>query len=240
LGREGESVWFAADLPPGVPPPEIVASVGEFRELRDLAPLLSAEEGALLCQARGLAHWHRKHRFCGVCGSPTRSAEAGHVRVCTEESCGESHFPRTDPAIIVLVTDGDRCLLGRQAVWPEGRYSTVAGFVEPGESLEEAVAREVAEETGVLVGRVEYHSSQPWPFPASLMLGFTAEAESTAITLDDELVDARWFSRSELAEEVERGALRLPGPISIAYRLIEDWFDREGSVRLGSLAGRAW
>lgn len=240
LGDRDGVPWFAADLPPGVEPPDAVAAAGAFRDLRESALLLSPEDAALLCQARGLAHWHKRHQFCGVCGSPTRSSDAGHVRVCTSQACGESHFPRTDPAIIVLVTSGDRCLLGRQPVWPEGRYSTIAGFVEPGESLEEAVAREVAEETGVTVGPVEYHSSQPWPFPASLMLGFTAQATEDTIQLDDELEDARWFTRAEILEAVKAGTLRLPGPISISFRLIEHWFDQEGEVRLADVEGGSW
>lgn len=240
LGQEGRTVWFGIDLPPEAPPPESVASLGVFRDLRELGPLLEPSQGSLLAHLRGLAFWHRRHLFCGTCGTETRSAEAGHLRVCTNTACGELHFPRTDPAIIALVTHGDRCLLGRQAVWPEGRYSTVAGFVEPGESLEEAVVREVGEETGVVVGRVEYHSSQPWPFPASLMLGFRAEARTDEIRLDDELADARWFSRQELAEAVRAGSLKLPGTVSIAYRLLEDWFDREGGPTLGSLANATW
>jgi NAD+ diphosphatase len=240
LGQERERAWLAVDLPAGAPPAEVLASAGEFRDLREFAALLPEREAALLGQARALAYWHRRHRFCGRCGGPTRSAEAGHLRVCTDAACGEQHFPRTDPAIIVLVTSGDRCLLGRQPVWPEGRYSVVAGFVEPGESLEQTVAREVEEETGVIVGRVCYHSSQPWPFPASLMLGFTAEAQEDAIRLGDELEDARWFSRDELRAALESGAVRLPGPISIAWRLIEHWYDSGGSDRLEAVARAAW
>src|SRR5262249_4560440 len=154
---------------------------------------------SLLAYARGLMHWHARHGFCGVCGSRTESASAGHVRKCTNPDCGASHFPRTDPAVIMLVHDGDKALLGRQKVWPQGMYSTLAGFVEPGESLEETVRREVYEETGIAVGEVVYHSSQPWPFPASLMIGFHAEARSRTINrVDSELEDAGWFSRAEL------------------------------------------
>ena len=180
-------------------------------------------DSALLAYAKGLAHWHARHRFCGVCGEGTEAKDAGHVRVCTGPDCATQHFPRTDPAVIMLVTDGDRCLLGHNKRFPERIYSTLAGFVEPGESLEEAVAREVLEETGVRVGRVQYHSSQPWPFPASIMLGFHAEAESEAITVQAaELVDARWFSRAEIANFEQLG-LRLPRPDSIARRLVEHW-----------------
>lgn len=240
LGREGHGACFAVDLPPEAAPAGLLAEAGEFRDLREMAPLLAPGDAGLLAQARGLAYWHRRHRFCGSCGSPARSAEAGHVRACTNEACGEHHFPRTDPAIIVLVTSGQRCLLGRQPTWPQGRYSTIAGFVEPGESLEDAVAREVEEEAGVVVGPVTYHSSQPWPFPASLMLGFTAEAVNDAIRLDDELEDARWFTRDELTAALQGGAVRLPTPISISYRLIEHWFDGTGTHRLETFPQAAW
>jgi NAD+ diphosphatase len=171
-------------------------------------------------------NWHRRHPRCSVCGEPTDAAEAGYVRICP--SCGATHHPRTDPVVIMLVTDGDRVLLGRQARWPPGRYSALAGFVEPGETLEEAVAREVREEAGVEVRDPHYVSSQPWPFPSSLMLGFTAEyAGGEAATRDDELEDVRWFSRSEL-EVIRAGrsdGLGLPPPIAIARRLIDGWLD---------------
>ncbi|MBI5443273.1 MAG: NAD(+) diphosphatase [Deltaproteobacteria bacterium] len=240
LGLEGESAWFAVELPADVPPPEEVLAWGEFRDLRELGPLLSPGEAGLLAQVRGLAHWHTRNRFCGDCGAPTESRHAGHVRACTNPACGKEHFPRTDPAIIVLVTFRGRCLLGRQPVWPPERYSTIAGFVEPGETLEEAVAREVEEETGVVVGAVRYHSSQPWPFPASLMLGFTAEALSDTIRLDDELEDARWFTRRQLRDAVAAGTVRLAPPISIAYRLIESWYDGTGKPRLSEIVGEGW
>jgi NAD+ diphosphatase len=157
---------------------------------------------------------------------------------CTNSACAIDHFPRLDPAIIVLVTDGDRALLGRQAAWPPGRYSTIAGFVEPGESLEDAVAREVQEETGVLVHDPEYHSSQPWPFPSSLMIGFTAHAAADAVPrADEELEDARWFSR----EQVASGFPGLPPPQSVSFRLIEDWYDRKSNVPLRATPGvKTW
>ena len=191
--------------------------------LREVAPLVAQEEGALLAYTNGIMSWHRRHLFCGQCGGATSVAQAGHVRECA--ACGATHFPRTDPAVIMLVTEGESCLLGRQPSWPKKVYSTIAGFVEPGESLEEAVAREVHEETGILVRDVRYHSSQPWPFPGSLMLGFTAVAETRDITLlnDDELEDARWFARKELKNEE---GVRLPSEISLARRLIEDWLER--------------
>jgi NAD+ diphosphatase len=183
---------------------------------------LPAEEAGLLAYARAMVHWREQHRYCGRCGTRTIAAQGGHVMQCPNPACALQLFPRLDPAVIVLVTDGDRALLGRQPAWPPGRYSTIAGFVEPGESLEDAVAREVGEETGVRVGEIEYHSSQPWPFPSSLMLGFTARARRTDIDLsDDELEDARWFTRAQLAA----GEIALPTTHSISFRLIEDWYD---------------
>jgi NAD+ diphosphatase len=195
----------------------------ELRELRPLAPMLAPDSAALLAYARALSLWKSRHRHCGMCGAPNLPARAGHVLRCSRAECGTESFPRLDPAIIVLVTDatGERALLGRQASWPAGRYSTLAGFVEPGESLEDAVIREVAEETGVLVADVEYESSQPWPFPSSLMLGFRAVARTHDITLrDGELEDARWFTRADLAA----GTPAIPPAGAISARLIDRWF----------------
>lgn len=195
----------------------------QFAELRPLAPMLPPESASLLAYARALSHWRLRHAFCGVCGSRNEPTRAGHVMRCTRAECGAETFPRLDPAIIVLVTDpsGERALLGRQAAWPPGRYSTIAGFVEPGESLEDAVVREVAEETGVDVGEVVYESSQPWPFPSSLMLGFRAVARTEEIGLrDGELEDARWFTRADIAA----GHPALPPAGAISARLIDGWF----------------
>ncbi len=191
------------------------------RGLRDLAPALGQADGGLLAQAVGLLNWHRRHRFCANCGAPTTAALAGHVRRC--QRCGAEHHPRTDPVVIMLVTDGDRALLGRQPTWPAGRYSALAGFVEPGESLEEAAAREVREESGVRVEDVRYRSSQPWPFPASLMLGFTARrAGGEPAVGDGELEDVRFFDRAELVA----GETLLPPPQAIARRLIDGWLEQ--------------
>jgi NAD+ diphosphatase len=204
-------------------PPAPLPEATELRELRPLAPLLPADAASLLAYARALVLWRSRHRFCGVCGAPNQPARAGHVMRCSRETCARETFPRLDPAIIVLVSDasGERALLGRQATWPAGRYSTIAGFVEPGESLEDAVVREVEEEAGVLVGDVEYVASQPWPFPSSLMLGFRAVARTEAISLrDGELEDARWFSRADVAA----GHPALPPTGSISSRLIDSWF----------------
>jgi NAD+ diphosphatase len=199
---------------------------GEFVNLHTIGSRLEPWEGALLAYARGILYWHSRNQYCGLCGSATASAEAGHLRVCASARCATHHFPRTDPAVIVLVTDGDRCLLGRKAEWEPGRYSTIAGFVEPGESLEDAVYREVWEETGVRVEEARYHSSQPWPFPSSLMIGFTATAASQKIQVDeDELESAEWFTRARIHAGVEAGTLLLSSDVSIARRLINDWLE---------------
>jgi NAD+ diphosphatase len=196
---------------------------GEFVELRSVGPLLSRDEGGILAYAKGITHWHARHLYCGACGSATEMREAGHVRVCLNGDCGSHHFPRTDPAVIMLVSQGDRVVLGRKSEWPEHMYSTLAGFVEPGESLEDTVAREVLEEVGIEVANPRYHSSQPWPFPASLMLGFYADAVTEDIVFDrDELEDARWFTRQELADG-GAGIKHRPRSDSIARRLIMDW-----------------
>jgi NAD+ diphosphatase len=208
----------------GIATPTITTTGPRFGDLRQFGARLARHEGALLALARAMAFWHSRHRFCGVCGAPTRSEEAGHVRRCTAAGCATMHFPRTDPAVIMLVTDGERALLGRNKNFLPGMYSTLAGFVEPGESLEEAVAREVREETAIDVAAVHYHSSQPWPFPANIMLGFYAEAASTAITVDyGELEDARWFERDWLLSHADDDNFRMPRHDSIARRLIEDW-----------------
>ena len=208
--------------------------VAQFLDLRSAATLLDPAEGALAAQAKAMIHWHRQQGFCGRCGSPTRSEEGGYARRCTRETCGQVHFPRVDPAIIVLVTRGARCLLGRQASWPQGRYSNIAGFVEPGESLETAVTREVFEETGIAIEGLRYHSSQPWPFPQSLMVGFMAEAATTEIHRHDgELEDARWFTRETIRDGLLKGELGLPSLYSISFHLIEDWFDQGDCGKLG-------
>jgi NAD+ diphosphatase len=216
LGQEHGVAHFAVLL-------DRSAAGDDWADLRAVGPLLDADEAGLLVHAVALAEWHRAHRFCPRCGERLEVAAAGHVLTC--EGCGRQHFPRTDPAVIMLVTDGDRALLGRQPSWREGRYSTLAGFVDPGESLEQAVAREVAEEVGVEVTDVRYFGNQPWPFPASLMVGFFATAVTTEIAVDgDEISHARWFTRDEMRREAEAGTLVLPGPISISRSLIETWY----------------
>jgi NAD+ diphosphatase len=225
LGVDGDGhAVFAADPGDAFP--------GERRGLRDLAPVLSQAEGGMVAHAVGLLNWHRRHRFCANCGAASEAREAGHVRVCP--ACGTQHHPRTDPVVIMLVTDGERALLGRQAQWPAGRYSALAGFVEPGESLEEAVAREVREEAGVRVDAVRYRSSQPWPFPSSLMLGFSARwAGGEPVVRDGELEDVGWFTRRAIVD----GDVLLPPPTAIARRLIDEWLgDDEAPAAAGGLA----
>lgn len=192
--------------------------------LRDVGATLPALDADLATAALALDAWHTRHPRCPRCGSPTTVAQAGWIRVCTVD--GSEHYPRTDPAIIVaVVDDADRILLGHAAAWPAGRFSTLAGFVEAGESAEHAVRREVLEETAVVLDRVEYRGSQPWPFPASLMLAYRAHATTTEVTVDGvEVTVARWFSRSELAAAVRSGQVLLPMGTSVAYALIADWF----------------
>ena len=228
LGIVEEQAHFAIDVGDLDLP---LDQMGEFVDLRQVGPLLFHRDGSLLAYARGMTYWHRRHKFCGACGAPTKAVKAGHERQCTNPQCKAQHFPRTDPAVIMLVTHGEQALLGRGRHFPAGMHSTLAGFVEPGESLEDAVAREVFEEVAVRVRDVRYHSSQPWPFPASIMLGYSAEAESTDFTVNpDELETARWVTRAELKEaQAQRSSTGffLPRKDSIARRLIEDWLDRE-------------
>ncbi len=235
LGEDDDKVTFAIGLPATDDIP--LAEVGQFRSLRWAAALLAERDCALLAYAKSMSLWHQRHRFCGTCGSPTTSASSGHVRVCSNAECGQPFFPHMGPAIIVLVTLGERCLLGRKAEWPENMYSTLAGFVEPAENLEAALIREVREEAGVEIASMRYFASQPWPFPNSLMLGFTAQAASEAIQIGEdeaqrELEDAHWFTREEILEGLTQGTFRLPLKLSISFHLIEDWFDAGG---LGSL-----
>ena len=196
---------------------------GEPTGLREVAGELPAQEAGLVAYAASLLSWHRRHRFCAHCGHATEPGDAGHERFCP--ACRTHHFPRTDPVVIVRVTDGERLLLGRQRRWPEGRYSLLAGYVEPGETLEDAVRREVREESQVDVHDVEYLASQPWPFPSSLMIGFHAAARGGEAHADgEELADVRWFERGELeAAAAGRGPFLLPPAYSIARRLIDAW-----------------
>jgi NAD+ diphosphatase len=202
------------------------ATHGRYLNLHRVGSLMGEPDASLLAYARAMVHWHGRHRFCGRCGNATQPRQAGHVRYCP--ACETQEFPRLDPAIIVLVEHGDRCLLGRQSFWDAGRYSAIAGFVEPGETLEAAVVREVLEESGVEIDRARYQSSQPWPFPSSIMLGFRGHARSDEISVGQELEDARWFSREQMRRRLVDGSLSLSPPLSIAFRLVEDWYDEGG------------
>jgi NAD+ diphosphatase len=223
LGLLDERAVFGIDISAADDPvPLMPDSLGKFVDLRAVGWGVAKPEAAILAHARGLLHWRSRHRFCGVCGAPCDSKSAGHVMQCT--ACEAQHFPRTDPAVIMLVTRGDRALLGHSQRFPRANmYSTLAGFVEPGETLEEAVRREVFEEAGIRCGTVHYHSSQPWPFPGNVMLGFYAEGLTEEITIDpEEMIDVRWFSRAEIRDHDQHGFV-LPRIDSIARRLIEDW-----------------
>lgn len=227
LGLDDETPWLAVDLSalPGDPErgPDLDGQ-GAFLPLRSIAAALPGPEAAMLAYAKGMLHWHSRHRHCGICGAPTGPESGGHLRRCSRDSCAAEHYPRTDPAIIVLVHDGDRCLLHRQPHWRPGMWSVLAGFVEPGESLEEATAREVLEEAGVTVDSITYLGSQPWPFPSSLMVGFTARYAGGALRVDHhELEDARWFTRAELQTGFDGENMRLPTPDSIARWMMDRW-----------------
>ena len=228
LGEQDGTTWFALVVDPEDAP----GAREEWVGLREVLPHLAgegADEAPLVLHAIGLAEWLLATRHCPRCGGRLEPQAAGHELRCPD--CGRVQFPRSDPAVIMLVTTGEpgsedeRCLLGHQASWPPGRYSTLAGFCEPGETLEDAVRREVAEETGVRVGEVTYFGNQPWPLPASLMLGFVGRAESTGIVVDEhEISEARWFTRAEIKAEAEAGTLLLPGGVSISRSLVEHWY----------------
>jgi len=236
LGSDGSSIYFALTIN-DKQRDELLEHYpdGEFRDLRLAAPGMIGPEAGILAYAKALHYWQHRHTFCGVCGYANRLLSGGHRMVCTNEECKRETFPRIDPAIIVLVTHDGACLLGRGAGWPKNRYSTLAGFVEPGESLEDAVVREVFEETGVQLKSMRYRSSQPWPFPAAAMAGFYAEAKTSEITTDDELEDARWFTPEDIRRELEANRLRLSPRLSIAFRLISDWYSEQTGESLITL-----
>ena len=210
---------------------------GGFIDLRRAGTGLPAFDSGLFAYARALTHWQTRTRWCGACGAALTLEWSGHRARCERAGCGIEHYPRTDPAIIVIVTWRDACLLGRQPSWPPGRWSTLAGFVEPGETLEDAVRREVREEAGVDVVDCDYHSSQPWPFPASLMLGFTARTDDPLIQVGAELAEARWFEVDEFVHGVQTREIALPPPVSVSYRLIEHWLRSAGGLELSALCG---
>ncbi len=225
LGRCGDEDLFVIDAT-GADEQKVLSSLGggfAFEDLRRAGPLSDKTRAAQMAYGRALMFWHSRHLYCGACGSKTESRDAGHVRRCVNPQCNLDHFPRTDPAVIMLVHDDEKCLLAHNNRLKPGMYSTLAGFVEPGETLEQAVRREVMEEAGVKVGEVTYAGSQPWPFPTSLMLGFYGRAESYEISLeDDELLDAQWFTHDDLRNFSSVGR-SLPSKDSIARNLIENW-----------------
>jgi NAD+ diphosphatase len=234
LGQLEGNAHFAIDISQlGDPQHELnLDETWRFEDARTAASQLSPAETGMLAQSRSQVDWHRRHQFCSVCGERTLQNRGGHVRQCP--ACKAEHFPRTDPVAIMVITDGDQCLLGqsRGRLARAGRYSALAGFIDQGESIEEAVRREVREEAGIEVGEVRYHSSQPWPFPSSLMIGCHGKALTTDIHKDDEeMTDVRWFSRDDvlLALKGENSSLRVPEPIAIAHHLIKAW--AEGDVR---------
>ena len=232
---QDETAYFAVDLGEQPMEEDALNALGlnrkqaRFIHLRSFDGSLSADERALLFYARALANWRSEQKFCNRCGSPTYPEEGGHVMACSNESCAVKHFPRSDPATITLVHDGNNCLLGRQPSWPEGVYSTLAGFVEAGESVEDSVRREVREESGIVVGDVRYFGSQPWPFPRSLMLGCFAQAVTREIVRGPELADVRWFDLTETREVLKLLSTRFPHLDTIARRLIRSWLEAKGA-----------
>lgn len=234
LGSDA-SDWFLLNTEDDVAERVARETGGDFLDLRSAGLALAESDAGLFAYARALTNWQRRMRHCSLCAAPLRFEAAGHRARCTNPECASEHFPHTDPAIIVIVTHGERCLLGRGAAWPERRYSTLAGFVEPGETLEDAVRREVFEEAGVRVGDCDYHSSQPWPFPASIMLGFTAEADDATIRVGAELADARWFGVDEFVAELKSRELVISPPLSVSYRLIEHWLRSTAGIELANI-----
>jgi NAD+ diphosphatase len=228
LGLRDGIAHFAADVSAIENPVEELGLEGaaSFAEARAVALSLPAGESAIFAQARSLLEWHATHGFCANCGEKTRSVQGGEIRFCAD--CQTEHFPRTNPVVIMIASLGERCLLGRQRGWPAGMYSPLAGFVDQGETIEEAVRREVMEEVGVRVGAVRYHASQPWPFPSSLMIGCMAEAESEEISLSGiELQDAQWFTRDQLRKVLSSAGsaegVSVPPPLSISHHLVKAW-----------------
>jgi len=228
LGTDGKRYFFAVSIN-DMQREDVLARHPEakFIDLRRASVDMDAKHAGVLAYAKALHYWQHRHSFCGACGSPNQLRSSGHRFVCSNEECARQSFPRIDPAIIVLITHGDACLLGRNPNWPPKRFSTLAGFVEPGESLEDAVVREVFEEARIRLTEIHYVSSQPWPFPASAMCGFYAEAESRDCQTSDELEELRWYNVEQLEAAVISGDVLLSPPVSIAFRLLADWYHKQ-------------
>ncbi|MDA0338571.1 MAG: NAD(+) diphosphatase [Proteobacteria bacterium] len=233
LGLENDEPHFAVDVSMLNDPEREgpFAGLGTFMDPLRAAAVLDREDMGILAQAKPLIDWHGRRGFCSVCGSPTQMKQSGAARHCINDDCKAQHFPRTDPVVIMLALSGDKCLLGRQAMFPPHMFSALAGFIEPGETLEDAVRREVSEEAGIRVSDVRYHSSQPWPFPMSLMIGCHCIATDESITVDkNELDDAQWFEKSLVREALEGkrpDVLWMPPPFAIAHQLIRSWVDAD-------------
>jgi NAD+ diphosphatase len=241
LGLANQCPHFSVSLPDAVDTQPLERALDARRvSLRSAGLQLSADEAGLFAYAKGLSHWQHETRHCSRCGAPLQLVAAGHRAKCSNADCGRLHFPRTDAAVIMLVEHEGACLLGRQVGWPVGRYSTLAGFVEPGESLEDAVRREVAEEAGVIVDEVRYHSSQPWPMPASLMVGFMATAVSRRIDRrDKELEDARWFTPQQIVDGIADGTFLPSMALSVSYHLLAHWLRQTADIDLDALVNAA-
>jgi NAD+ diphosphatase len=236
LGSDGEREYFAVSVTDGQK--DIILEkfpAAKFADLRRASIYMAAKHAGILAYAKALHYWQHRHAFCGVCGSQNLLRSAGHRMVCSNEECARESYPRIDPAIIVLVTHKNSCLLGRNVKWPPKQFSTLAGFVEPGESLEDAVVREVYEEVQVQLASIRYVSSQPWPFPASAMCGFYAEAVNLECGSSGEVDEARWFTVEALTQAVLADEVRLSPPVSIAFRLLADWFRKNGGGDLEEL-----
>jgi len=240
LGTDGKRYFFAVSIN-DIQREEVLARHPEaqFIDLRRASMDMDAKHAGVLAYAKALHYWQHRHIFCGVCGSPNRLQSSGHKLVCSNEECARQSFPRIDPAIIVLITHENACLLGRNANWRPKHFSTLAGFVEPGESLEDAVVREVYEEAQIRLNKIRYVSSQPWPFPASSMCGFYAEAESRDCAVGDELEEVRWYTVDELDAAVMEDSVRLSPPVSIAFRLLADWYNKQSGKDLEQLVRKA-
>ena len=236
LGNDGEREYFAVSVTDDQKD-SILAKFpkARFADLRRASLDMAAKHAGILAYAKALHYWQHRHAFCGVCGNPNLLRSAGHRMVCSNDECARESYPRIDPAIIVLVTHEDSCLLGRNAKWPAGQFSTLAGFVEPGESLEDAVVREVFEEVQLQLADIRYVSSQPWPFPASAMCGFYAEAVNRDAGVSDEVEETRWFTVESLTRAVLNNEILLSAPVSIAFRLLADWFRKSGGGDLEEL-----